>query len=73
MNEEILKQDGLDEDLRTYIESNVVRSEETEIIEESNAELEVSENEVEEIVGETEEVDSPSVDDVIFDESIETE
>lgn len=71
MNEEILNQDGLDEDLRTYIESNVVRSEETEIIEESNAELEVSENEVEEIVGETEEVDSPSVDDVVIDEIID--
>lgn len=73
MNEEILRQDGLDESLRTYIESNVVRSEETEIIEESNAELEISENEVEEVVGETEEVDSPSVDDVIIDESIDAE
>jgi hypothetical protein len=73
MNEEILKQDGLDESLRTYIESNVVRSEETEIIEESNAELEVTENEIEEIVGETEEVDSPSIDDVIIDETIDAE
>lgn len=73
MNEEILRQDGLDESLRTYIESNVVRSEETEIIEESNTELEVSEEPVEEIVGETEEVDSPSIDDVIIDETIDAE
>lgn len=73
MNEEILNQDGLDESLRTYIESNVVRAEETEIIEESNAELEVSEEPVEEIVGETEEVESPSVDDVVIDESINAE
>lgn len=73
MNEEILKQDGLDESLRTYIESNVVRSEETEIIEESNAELELTEEPVEEIVGETEEVDSPSVDDVVIDETIDAE
>lgn len=58
MNEEVLNQDGLNEELRTYIESNIPNSETIEVAEEvSNLEENSSEEIVEEPVEEiTEEI-----------------
>lgn len=61
MNEEVLKQEGLNEELRTYIESNIPRSEEIEPAEEvsvleENSTNEVIEEPIEEVIESTEEV-----------------
>lgn len=50
MNEEVLNQEGLNEELRTYIESNIPRSEEIEPAEEVSV---LEENSTEEIVEES--------------------
>lgn len=66
MNEEVLNQNGLDEGLAEYIRSNIPVSE-SEVIEETNEEVEIEEEPVEEIIGDvTEEVAEPSVDDIEF-------
>lgn len=66
MNEEVLNQTGLDEGLAQYIRSNIPVSE-SEVIEETNEEVEVEEEPVEEMIGDvTEEVAEPSVDDIEF-------
>lgn len=69
MNSEILNQEGLDESLAEYIRSNVPATEVEEVIEDSNEEVEVSEVETEEIIGETEVVEEPTIEDVVFDEN----
>lgn len=61
MNEEVLNQEGLNEELRTYIESNIPRSEEIEPAEEvsvleENSTSEVIEEPIEEVIESTEEV-----------------
>ena len=50
MNEEVLNQEGLNEELRTYIESNIPRSEEIEPAEEVSV---LEDNSTEEIVEES--------------------
>lgn len=61
MNEEVLNQEGLNEELRTYIESNIPRSEEIEPAEEvsvleENSTNEIVEEPIEEVIESTEEV-----------------
>ena len=72
MNQEILNQDGIDESLAEYIRSNVKAEPITEEIIETNEELEIEESEIEESLGEIEEVEDPTIEDVVFDENEDT-
>lgn len=73
MNQEILNQDGIDESLAEYIRSNVKTAEPiTEEVIENNEELEIEETEIEESLGEIEEVEDPTIEDVVFDENEDT-
>ena len=73
MNQEILNQDGIDESLAEYIRSNVKTAEPiTEEVIETNEELEIEETEIEESLGEIEEVEDPTIEDVVFDENEDT-
>ena len=82
MNEEVLNQDGLNEELRSYIESNIPRSEVIEPAEEvsameDNEVVEVVEEPTVEVVESTEEVEDSEVglteDDILMEEVEEDE
>lgn len=74
MNEEILNQTGIDESLAVYIRTNVTSAEPiTEDVIETNEELEIEESEIEESLGEIEEVEDPTIEDVVFDENEDVE
>lgn len=82
MNEEVLNQDGLNEELRSYIESNIPRSEVIEPAEEvsameDNEVVEVVEEPTVEVIESTEEVEDSEVglteDDILMEEVEEDE
>lgn len=82
MNEEVLNQDGLNEELRAYIESNIPRSEVIEPAEEvsameDNEVVEVVEEPTVEVIESNEEVEDSEVglteDDILMEEVEEDE
>ena len=82
MNEEVLNQDGLNEELRSYIESNIQRSEtepaeEVSVLEENSTEEIVEESSLDVTNEVTEEVAESEVglteDDFILEDEVEDE